>query len=129
MNKPALFRPSKPTKKKAQASAKLPPATVTNIKISEATSGSVQNRKSPEKPSKKNTLFDDIFDDDDEADLPISKSRPKSNPGPETKKKELVKKPTKGNKSGLIFGGIFTFLVPSAKTNHCHSTFYLALKS
>ena len=32
---------------------------LTNINISEATSGSGQNRKSPEKPSKKNTLFDD----------------------------------------------------------------------
>ena len=102
MNKPALFRPSKPTKKKAQASTKLPPATVTNLKISEATSGSGQNRKSPEKTSKKNTLFDDISDDEDEADLPISKSRPKSNPVLETKKKEPVKKPTKGNKGGLI---------------------------
>ena len=101
MNIP-LFRPSKPTKKKAQASTKLPPATVTNIKITEATSGSGQNRKSPEKPSKKNTLFDDISDDEDEADIPISKSRPKSNPGSETKKNEPVKKPTKGNKGGLI---------------------------
>ena len=110
MNKTALFRPSKPTNKKAQASTKLPPATVTNINISEATSGSGQNRKSPEKPSKKNTLFDDISDDDDEADLPISKSRPKSNPVVvETKKKEPVKKPTKGNKSDLIFEGTFHF--------------------
>ena len=102
MNKPALFRPSKPTKKKAQASTKLPPATVTNIKISEATSGSGQNRKSPEKPSKKNTLFDDISDDEDEADILISKSKPKSNPVLETKKKEPVKKPTKGDKGGSI---------------------------
>ena len=115
MNKPALFRPSKPTKKKAQASTKLPPATVTNIKISEATSGSVQNRKSPEKPSTKNTLFDDISDDDDEANIPISKSRPKSNPVLETKKKEPVKKPTKGNKSGLIFEGIFQSFGPILK--------------
>ena len=91
-----LFRPSKPTKTKAQASTKLPPATVTNMKISEATSGSGHNRKSPEKPSKKNTLFDDISDDEDEADIPLSKSRPKSNPGPEAKKKEPVKKSTKG---------------------------------
>ena len=116
MNKPALFRPSKPTKKKVQASTKLPPATVTNIKISEATSGSGQNRKSPEKPSKKNTLFDDISDDDDdEAGIPISKSKPKSNPVLETKKKEPVKKPTKGNKSGLIFEDIFQFISPTLK--------------
>ena len=125
-----LFRPSKPTKTKAQASTKLPPATVTNMKISEATSGSGHNRKSPEKPSKKNTLFDDISDDDDdEANIPISKSRPKSNPVIETKKKEPVKKPTKGNKSGLTFEGIFTFFGPIRKKNHCVSTFYLALKS
>ena len=92
----SISRPSKPTKKKVQAITKLPPATVTNIKITEATSGSGQNRKSPEKPTKKNTLFDGISDDEDEADIPISKSRPKSNPGPEAKKKEPVKKSTKG---------------------------------
>ena len=107
MNIP-LYRPSKPIKKKAQASTKLPPATTTNVKISEAASGSGQNRKSPEKPSKKNTLFDDISDDDDEADIPFSKSRPKLNPVLETKKKEPTKKPTKGNKSGLIFEGHFS---------------------
>ena len=106
MNIP-LYRPSKPIKKKAQASTKLPPATTTNVKISEAASGSGQNRKSPEKPSKKNTLFDDISDDD-EADIPFSKSRPKLNPVLETKKKEPTKKPTKGNKSGLIFEGHFS---------------------
>jgi len=88
-------RPSKTTKTKAQVSTKLPPAAVTNVKTSEATSGSGQNRKSPQKPSKKNTLFDDISDDDDEADIPISKSRPKPNPVLETKKTEPVKKTTK----------------------------------
>ena len=109
----SISRPSKPTKKKVQAITKLPPATVTNIKITEATSGSGQNRKSPEKPSKKNTLFDDISDDDDdEANIPISKSRPKSNPVIETKKKEPVKKPTKGNKSGLIFERYFSLFYP-----------------
>ena len=102
MNIP-LFRPSKPTKKKSQTSTKLPPATTTNVKITEATTSvSGQNRKSLEKPSKKNTLFDDISDDEDEADILISKSRFKSNPVLETKKKEPVKKPTKGNKGGLI---------------------------
>ena len=102
MNIP-VFRPSKPTKKKCQTSTKLPPATTTNVKITEATTSvSGQNRKSLEKPSKKNTLFDDISDDEDEADILISKSRLKSNPVLETKKKEPVKKPTKGNKGGLI---------------------------
>ena len=120
MNMPSLFRPSKPTKTKAQVSTKLPPAAVTNVKTSEATSGSGQNRKSPQKPSKKNTLFDDISDDDDEADIPISKSRPKPNPVLETKKTEPVKKPTKGNTIQVV---LFEFDIAIFYTN-LHELFF-----